>query len=163
MTGRRREPHPAGSPRRFPAAELPDARARWAAVGGGPGHARFEHVVRARRHAADQILRDAGEVNLQPPAPRSVPLPGVRADVDIDEPRAARSLNDRSAEVGWSTRTRRSYGDADLERQIAARGSLRGDRLVLRATTLLDAEVQTCRRRLEDDSQRTLVFIVRRV
>src|SRR5687767_11853797 len=76
--------------RRLPAAERLDRAAARPAVAPGPGHPRLEHLA-----GVDRGPVDAGERDLEAAAPGGAGLPGVGADVEVEEPPVGRALDER--------------------------------------------------------------------
>src|SRR5262249_18388711 len=109
-------------------------------------HRGFEHTSRF-----DYGWRDAGQGNLQTPAPERVRLARAGADIDVDKFSARRTLYERTSErqraVAGLSRHR------EFEFQVLVAGSLDEDGFVGGSVALLDAKIDAPRRLPQHDSK----------
>ena len=90
----------------------------WPTIPSSSRDAGFKQCSRIASGLINHIPRDPTQWNFQPPAPAAFFLARVGADIEIDEARARRTLNNGATKFRGVTRTVPFYSYSELELQI---------------------------------------------
>jgi hypothetical protein len=129
-----------------------------AAIFAASGDRRRQSATRLCLNLADQRPRNTIKPDNDAPWPMRALLPGIRADIDVNETTWCRALDEIAKEVWRAISTIVGDDDRKVEGEIAALTLLCGLGLILGTPPALDTEEDIRRRFDQDDSNGHLRF-----